>query len=87
MARGVRKSDLQRFLEFATKHGVGHIPDRGFCVGDRRQGIYQACFRSKADARRAARLLVRARGGPIDLVQVQNRGNDRFIVGEFNGRR
>lgn len=74
--------------------GVGKIPDRGFCIGGggRRPwggpliGSYEACFLKKADARKAAQLLADASSGTIDLVQVQNRGQDRFIIEQIEPR-
>ena len=58
------------------------IPSSGFCVA-LSGGGYVSCFKRKADGQRAARRLANATGRRVDLVQVKNHGEDRFIVGEF----
>ena len=49
----------------------------------RRGGDYEAFFDRKPDARMAAKLLAGAFGCRADLVQIQARGEERFVVGEF----
>ena len=62
------------------------IPDRGFCIAPRGES-YARCFphgpRAKKDAVRAARKLAEDRSTGVDVIQVQNHGNDRFIIGEI----
>lgn len=72
------------------------IPDRGFCIAPRGEG-YTQCFplhsgstpsgsRALKNAVRAARKLAESRSTGVSLIQVQNRGNDRFIIGEIEPR-
>lgn len=60
------------------------IPDRGYCISrhGRRHG-YEACYRKKAVARRAAQRLANKTREPVDLIQVQDRGRLRFLAGEI----
>jgi hypothetical protein len=65
---------------------VAKIPDRGFCIAPAGRG-YVECFpyspNAKRRARAAARRLAKKLINRVHLVQVQNRGNDRFIIAEF----
>ena len=67
------------------QHGRLHIPDRGFCIAFH-GGSYEACYHRKGTARRAAQDLADATRRSVDLVQVQNRGNDRFVIEEIEPR-
>jgi len=70
------------FVSERGRRGPRPIPDRGFAVA-RRGGDYEAFFDRKPDARMAAKLLAGAFGCRADLVQIQARGEERFVVGEF----
>ena len=75
------------WTSYRTKHAVERMPDRGFALSDRHLGTYETYFLDKAHATRGAQLLANSRKRSIELVQIQNRGNDRFIVGEFEPKR
>lgn len=76
------KRHLTPYKKFIAKHGIKDgIPHRGFCISDRSGANYNACFLNKLLARRGAQLLADEAGRDVDIVQVQNRGEDRFIVG------
>jgi hypothetical protein len=81
-----RKEALQQyFAKYSTR---GKIPDTGYCIRSARgSSIYNACFLDLARARRAAQALANMAPGGVHLVQVRDRGNDRFIVDEFHAKR
>ena len=59
------------------------IPDRGYMVARHGGGTYLSSFGSKDEAIRFARGLAKQTRETYDLVKVQNRGEDRFIVDEI----
>jgi hypothetical protein len=65
------------------------IPDRGYMVAQHGGGTYLSSFGSKEEAVRFARGLAKQTREAYDIVKVQNRGEDRFIVDEIEppGRR
>lgn len=73
------------YADFVRARAHGAIPDRGYCLGAppyiRRGGwLYDSCYLDKGDAHAAAKLLANECRESVDVVQVQNRGNDRFII-------
>lgn len=58
------------------------IPDRGYMVAQHGGGTYLSSFGSKDEAVRFARGLAKQTREAYDIVKVQNRGEDRFIVDE-----
>lgn len=75
------------YLAFVRKYGSKKIPDRGFCISARRGGGYDACFLKKRHALVGARKLADDTYETVDVVQVQNHGNDRFIIAQVEPRR
>jgi len=59
------------------------IPNRGYCISRHGAFRYDECFTNKAKARRAAKALAKRTRETVDLVQVQNQGNMRFVIDEF----
>ena len=55
------------------------IPDRGYCICLSRANQYAACFTSLPDARRAAQELADETREDVDLIKVQQHGNERFV--------
>lgn len=64
------------------------IPPRGYCISRHGRHTYDACFPAGvgalARAARAAKTLAKKTGEPVDLVQVQAQGSDRFIIMEYD---
>lgn len=63
--------------------GHSKMPDTGYAVARSRDGKYLKYFILKSSAERAAKKLADSSHERVDLVRIQNRGDDRFIVGEF----
>jgi len=77
------------FVLFRNKHEIkgGRVPDQGYAISDVQLGTYDSYYASRPIARRAAQLLATSRGRRIELIQIQNRGEDRFIINEFEPKR
>lgn len=54
----------------------------GWFVSGRPYGSYDSRHRTKASAVRAARILARNTGSRVDVVRVENRGEDRYLAQE-----
>lgn len=81
---------MAKWARFNVRHGIRtrEIPARGFCLSVTGGRVfYEACFLSKAHARRGAQLLANAEHRRVDLVQVQGRGDDRFIIAQIEPAR
>jgi len=77
--------EIEAFLQGRSKApNMPHaIPDRGYMVALHGSGNYLTSFGSKEEAQRFARRLAAQTRDTYDIVKVQNRGEDRFIVDEI----
>lgn len=75
----------QKYKTYAEQHAVKAMPDRGYGVSgylDRLAGHYTSYYVSRAAAIKAAQYLANATRENVELVEIQNRGEKRFIIGE-----
>jgi len=78
--------EIAAFLQArAQSRTVPAIPDQGYMVAQH-GGSYLTSFGSKDEALRFARGLAEQTRESYDIVKVQNRGNDRFVVDEVMPR-
>ena len=85
LARSLGAQSEAAMLERMDAGWSKEIPDRGYCIARtyRRHlngAGYAACFLTKREATRAAQRLADAEGHDVELVRVQARGEDRFVV-------
>jgi hypothetical protein len=76
-----REQAVELFEKYVVQHSLGGyaLPTRGYCISSR-GGKYEGCFREKHVAYKGAQLLANATGRTVDIIKVQNGGEDRFIV-------
>jgi hypothetical protein len=84
-ACGIVMTQPQKWEAFKAKHALASMPDRGFAIS-RSSDHYEAYFGDKNTATRAAQLLANISRRTVDLIQIQNHGNDRFIAGQIQPR-
>ena len=66
---------------------IHKIPDAGYAIAKSTEGRYLAFYSEKPAAVEAAQATAEGLRSRIDLVKIQNRGVDRFIIAEFEPRR
>lgn len=62
------------------------VPNEGYCIASRGVGLhYDACFSGRKARQRAfvaARKIADGQGRAVEIIRVENRGTDRYIVDE-----
>jgi len=75
----------KKYKDYSEKHAVHDMPDRGYGISgylDRLAGHYTGYYVHRAVAIRAAQYLANATRENVDLVEIQDHGNRRFVIGE-----